>query len=76
MTGKFDLPSAGASYAKHESSPTLAESSQLREYLAYLRINPKLKLMYRHVNDQGIKTVILHHESSKSTLSLSSSIRE
>lgn len=76
MIGKFDFPSASVRYAKQEISPTLEEISQLREYLAYLRVNPKLKLMHRHVNDQGIKTVIPHHESSKSTLSLGSSIRE
>lgn len=45
---------------------------QLWEYLAHLKANPKLKLIYRHMNGQGVTTVISCQESSKSTLSPSS----
>lgn len=62
MRGRFDFPSAR--YAKQEISPTLDESSQFREYLALLRVNPRLKLIYGHTNDQGMKTVTPRHESS------------
>lgn len=74
MTGKFDFRSAR--YANQEVSPTQDESSQLREYLALLRVNPRLKLIYRCMNYQGMKIVTPHHESSKSTLTLSPLIRE
>lgn len=74
MIGKFDSPSASARYTKQEISPTLEETSQLRKYLAHLIVNAKLKLMYRLVSDKGFKAP--HHESSESTLGLSSLIRE
>lgn len=79
MIGKFDFPnfpSASDTYTRQEISPTLEESSQLRKYLAHVTVNAKLKLTCRIVSDERIKALIPHHESSESTLSLSSLIRE